>query len=80
MLTRSLHGAQAVSDDLVGDGLEPVEAPVDVWRLETDTEVFDRVLVQHLELVGVVHFHGHVGAEELRGEMHLEPARVIRQQ
>ncbi len=39
-----------------------------------------RVLEQHLELVGVVHFDRHVGAVELGRVVHLQPRRVVRQQ
>ena len=78
-MTRAFHGPQAITDDLVGDGFEPVEAPVHIRRLKRQPHLL-RVFKQHLELVGVIHFHRHVGAEELGGVVHLEPAGVIRQQ
>ena len=80
LLPRAFHGSQAVADHLVGDRFEAMVAAVDVRRLERETKILLRVFEQHLELVGVVHFHGHVGAEELRRVMHLQPARVIREQ
>ena len=79
LLAGALDGAQAVADALVGDGLEAVVAAVDVRRLKADAH-FDGVAEQHLEFVGVVHLHRHVGAEKLRRVMHLEPGRVVRQQ
>ena len=79
LLARALDGTQAIAYDLVGDGLEAVHAAVDIRRLEADAHL-ERVFVQHLELVGVVHFHGHVPAVELGRVVHLQPGRVIGQQ
>ena len=78
LLSCALDGAQAVTDAFVGDGLKAVVAAVHIRRLETDAH-FDGVAKQHLELVGVVHFHRHVGAEKLGRVMHLEPGRVVSQ-
>ena len=80
LLTGALDSTQTIAYDLVGHRLETVGATVDVRRLKTQTEVFDSIFIEHLELVGVVHFHRHVGAEKLRRVMDLEPAGVVRQQ
>ena len=78
LLACALDGAQAVTDALVGDGLEAVVAAVHVRRLKADAHL-DGVTEQDLELIGVVHLHRHVGAEKLRRVMHLEPGRVVGQ-
>ena len=78
LLARAFDGTQSVANRLVGDGLEAVSTAVDVRWLETDAH-FERVFVQDLELVGVVHLHRHVGAEEFGGVVHLEPGGVIGQ-
>ena len=79
LLARAFDGAQAVADLAVRDGLETVEAPVDVGRLKVDVELAG-VFKQDLELVGVVHLHRHIGAEKLGRVMHLDPGRVVRQE
>ena len=79
LLACALDGAQTVANDFVRHRLKAMTAPVHVRRIKGQTE-FQCVLVQHFELVGVVHFHRHVGAEKLGGVMHLEPAGVVRQQ
>ena len=78
LLPGALDGTQAVADDPVGNWLEPVRAAVDIGWLKAQSHA-QRVFKQHLELVGVVHFHRHIGAEELGRVMHLEPAGVISQ-
>ena len=79
----ALDGAQAVVDQLVAGaprrGLEAVDADVDVGRRERDAELL-RVGEQHLQLLAVAHFDGHVGRVELRGAMGLQPGGVVRQQ
>ncbi len=79
LLTRTLDGTEPIANHLVGNRLKADTPPVHVGRFKTQAHL-QCVLVQHLELVRVVHFDGHVGAEELGRVMHLEPCRVIRQQ
>ena len=79
LLPGALYGAQTVADLLVGDGLEAVEATVHIRWLKAQAHFFG-VLEQHLELVGVVHFHRHIGAEELGRVVHLDPGRVVGQE
>ena len=78
-LPGAFDGAQPIADHVVGHRLKAVMAPVDVGRLKAQAHL-QRILVQHLELVGVVHFHGHVAAEKLGGVMHLQPRRLVSQQ
>ncbi len=65
-LALRLDGTQPVADHLVGDRLEAVVAAVHVRRLEGDAEVLLRVFEQHLELVGVVHFHASCWRRRIR--------------
>ena len=75
----TLDGAQAVADDAVADRLKAVLAAVDVGRFELHAHS-NGILMQHLELVGVVEFHGHVGAEELGGKVCFQPGGLVGQQ
>ena len=79
LLAGALDGAQAVADELVADRLEAVAAPVDVGRLKGQA-LAQRVFMQRPQLVGVVHFHRHVGAEEFGAVVHFQPGGVIGQQ
>ena len=79
LLARALDRAQAIANDLVRDGLKAVHAAVDVGHLEAHAHL-QRIFVQHLEFVGVVHFHGHIPAEKFCRVVHLEPGRVVGQQ
>ena len=54
-------------------------AAVDIGRFKGHTHL-ERVFIQDLELVGVIHFNRHVGTEELSGVMHFHPSGVIGQQ
>ncbi len=82
-LPGALDGAQPVVDQLVAclarRRLEAVHADVDVGRRERDAELLG-VGEQHLQLLAVAHFDGHVGGVELRRAMRLQPGRVVRQQ
>ena len=79
LLAGPLDGTQTVADFFVGDGLKAVDTAVDIGRLKTQPHLFG-ILEQHLQLVGVVHFHRHVGAEELGRVVHLDPGRVVGQE
>ena len=56
-----------------------MSSAVNVWRIKGQAEL-KRIFIKHLEFVGVVHFHRHVGAEKLSGVMHLEPTGMVGQQ
>ena len=78
-LPGAFDGTQAVTHGLVVDGLEAVRATVDVGCIKAHAKNLG-VGQQHLELVGVVGFDGHVGGIKLRRAVDLDPGRVIGQQ
>ena len=79
LLPGALDGAQPVANQRVAHRLEAPHASVDVRQLELQPERA-RIVNQHAQLVGVAHFHRHVGAEKLRRIMHLYPCGVVCQQ
>ena len=79
LLSCAFDGAQTVPNDFVGHRFKAVRAAIDIGRIKAHAKL-QGIFKQHFQFVGVVHFDGHVGAEKLCGEMHLEPTRVIRQQ
>ena len=60
-LPRALDGAQRVADRLVVDRDEAPRALVHIGRREGDAEVLRGIVVEDLELVGVVAGDAHVG-------------------
>ena len=56
-----------------------MRAAIDVRWVKAHAKL-QGIFKQDLELVGIVHFDGHIGAEKLCGEMNFQPTRVVRQQ